>query len=38
MTKLFRFFRSMRFGIILLCLIAMLAVAGTAIPQGREAA
>lgn len=38
MKKLFRFFRSMRFGIILLCLIAMLAVAGTAIPQGREAA
>ena len=38
MKKLFRFFRSMQFGIILLCLIAVLSVVGTAIPQGREAA
>ena len=38
MYKLLRFFRSMRFGIMLLCLIAILSVAGTAIPQGREIA
>ena len=38
MNKLLRFFRSMRFGIILLCLIAILSIAGTAIPQGREIA
>ena len=38
MKKAVRFFRSMRFGIILLCLIAMLSVVGTAIPQGREIA
>ena len=38
MKKAVRFFRSMRFGIILLGLIAMLSVVGTAIPQGREIA
>ena len=38
MKKAVRFFRSMRFGIILLCLIAILSVVGTAIPQGREIA
>ena len=38
MNKLLRFFRSMRFGIILLCLIAVLSIVGTAIPQGREIA
>ena len=38
MKKAVRFFRSMRFGIILLCLIAVLSVVGTAIPQGREIA
>ena len=38
MNKLLRFFRSMRFGIMLLCLIAVLSIVGTAIPQGREIA
>ncbi len=38
MKKLFSFFRSMRFGLILLALIAVLSVVGTAIPQGREIA
>ena len=38
MKKVFRYMRSMRFGILLLCLIAACSVAGTAIPQGREIA
>ncbi len=38
MKKLFRYLRSMRFGILLLCLIAACSVAGTLIPQGREIA
>ncbi len=38
MKKLFRYMRSMRFGILLLCLIAACSVAGTVIPQGREIA
>ncbi len=38
MNKLFRYVRSMRFGILLLCLIAVCSVAGTLIPQGREIA
>ena len=38
MKKAFQFFRSMRFGIILLVLIAALSVVGTVIPQGREIA
>ena len=38
MKKLFRTLRSMRFGIVLLILIAACSVAGTVIPQGREAA
>ena len=38
MKKTVQFFRSMRFGILLLALIALLSVAGTAIPQGREVA
>ena len=38
MKKIIRFFRSMRFGIILLVLIALLSTVGTAIPQGREIA
>ena len=38
MKKIFSFFRSMRFGILLLVLIAILSVVGTAIPQGREIA
>lgn len=38
MNKTVRYFRSMRFGILLLALIALLSVAGTAIPQGREIA
>ena len=38
MKKLFSFFRSMRFGIILLVLIAVLSVIGTVIPQQKEVA
>ena len=38
MKKVFRYLRSMRFGILLLCLIAACSVAGTVIPQGREIA
>lgn len=38
MRKVFRYMRSMRFGILLLCLIAACSVAGTVIPQGREIA
>jgi cytochrome c biogenesis protein len=38
MKKLFSLFRSMRFGIILLVLIAALSVIGTVIPQGKEIA
>ena len=38
MKKVFQFLRSMRFGILLLILIALCSVAGTVIPQGREAA
>ena len=36
MKKVFNFLRSMRFGILLLVLIAALSVVGTVIPQGRE--
>ena len=36
MKKVFQFFRSMRFGILLLVLIAALSIVGTAIPQERE--
>ncbi len=36
MKKVFQFLRSMRFGIILLFLIAAFSVLGTVIPQGRE--
>ena len=38
MKKVFSFLRSMRFGILLLVLIAACSVAGTVIPQGREIA
>ena len=38
MKKTFRFLRSMRFGILLLVLIAALSLVGTVIPQGREIA
>ena len=38
MKKVFAFLRSMRFGILLLALIAACSVAGTVIPQGREIA
>ena len=38
MKRMFRYMRSMRFGILLLCLIAACSVAGTVIPQGREIA
>ena len=38
MKKVLSFLRSMRFGILLLGLIALLSVAGTLIPQGREIA
>ena len=38
MKNLFRFLRSMRFGIVLLILIGLCSVAGTVIPQGRAAA
>ena len=38
MKKWFQFLRSMRFGLILLGLIAVFSVAGTLIPQGREIA
>ena len=38
MKKLFRYLRSMRFGILLLCLIGVCSVVGTVIPQGREIA
>ena len=36
MKKAFSFFRSMKFGLILLSLIAVLSIVGTAIPQDRE--
>ena len=36
MKKILQFLRSMRFGIILLALIALLSVVGTVIPQGKE--
>ena len=38
MKKVFNYLRSMRFGILLLALIAACSVAGTVIPQGREIA
>ena len=38
MKKVFNYIRSMRFGILLLVLIAVCSVAGTVIPQGREIA
>ena len=38
MKKVFNFLRSMRFGIILLVLIALCSIVGTVIPQGREIA
>ena len=38
MNKFFQFIRSMRFGILLLALIAILSIVGTVIPQGREIA
>ena len=38
MKKVFNYLRSMRFGILLLVLIALCSVAGTVIPQGREIA
>ncbi len=38
MKKVFNYLRSMRFGILLLLLIAACSVAGTLIPQGREVA
>ena len=38
MKKVFSFLRSMRFGILLLVLIALCSVAGSVIPQGREIA
>ncbi|MBR6839968.1 MAG: cytochrome c biogenesis protein ResB, partial [Oscillospiraceae bacterium] len=38
MKKVFYYLRSMRFGILLLALIAACSVAGTVIPQGREIA
>lgn len=38
MKKVFNYIRSMRFGILLLALIAACSVAGTVIPQGREIA
>ncbi len=38
MKKVFQYLRSMRFGILLLLLIAALSVAGTVIPQGRDVA
>ena len=38
MKKVLNYFRSMRFGILLLILIALCSVAGTVIPQGREIA
>lgn len=38
MAKFVGFLRSMRFGIILLCLIALCSVVGSVIPQGREMA
>lgn len=37
MKKVFLFLRSMRFGMILLCLIMILSLAGSLIPQGEEA-
>lgn len=36
MKKIFNYLRSMRFGILLLVLIAVLSVVGSVIPQGRE--
>ena len=36
MKRVWNYLRSMRFGILLLCLIAVCSVAGTVIPQGRE--
>ena len=38
MKKLWRFLRSMRFGVLLLLLIALCSVLGSVIPQGREVA
>ncbi|MBO5496606.1 MAG: cytochrome c biogenesis protein ResB, partial [Oscillospiraceae bacterium] len=38
MKKVFNYLRSMRFGILLLSLIALCSVVGTVIPQGREIA
>ncbi len=38
MNKILQFLRSMRFGILLLALIAVFSVVGTVIPQGREIA
>ena len=38
MKKVFQYFRSMRFGILLLLLVAALSVVGTVIPQGKEIA
>lgn len=38
MKKVFNYMRSMRFGILLLVLIALCSVVGTVIPQGREVA
>ena len=36
MKKVYRYLRSMRFGLLLLCLISLCSVAGTLIPQGQE--
>ena len=36
MKKVFQYFRSMRFGILLLVLVTVLSVIGTVIPQGKE--
>ncbi len=38
MKKIWNFLRSMRFGIVLLALIALCSIAGSVIPQGREVA
>ena len=38
MRKVFRYLRSMRFGLLLLGLIGLCSVIGTVIPQGREIA
>ena len=37
MKKVLSFFRSMKFGLILLGLIALISIAGSVIPQGEEA-